>query len=303
MKKAMKIWLMIAAILSVVGLTVCTISLAGVGFDFQKIDTVDEVTGVYYPDSRFDTILADLDTADIRLLPSEDGEVKVVCREREDIRHSVLVQDGKLMIREVDERSWFEVLTGFYFGREEITVYLPKDLICTLRVESDTGDVTLGKSLTFDGVTIETDTGDVTVTSEVNGVLSIVTDTGDIFLRNTTLFATDLESDTGDITISSVKFLGALGIFTDTGDIELKNTVAEGDMVMESDTGDIEFDRIDAYNIHIITDTGDVEGTLLSDKIFDVKTVTGDKEIPGSATGGVCKIRTDTGDIEIDIVK
>ena len=284
MKKAMKIWLMIAAILSVVGLTVCTISLVGVGFDFEKIDTVNEVTGVYYPDGEFDTVVAELDTADIRFLSSEDGEVKVVCHEREDIRHSVLVQDGKLTIREVDNRSWFEVLTGFYFGREEITVYLPKDMVCGLNVETDTGDVTLDNVLTYD-------------------LVYIATDTGDILLKNSSLGTTGLTTDTGEVVISSVEFSGALGIFTDTGDIEMKNMTAFWDLMIEADTGDIEFERIDARNISIETNTGDVEGTLLSGKVFDVKTVTGDKEIPVSASGGACKIRTDTGDIKIDIVK
>ena len=114
--KKMKIWLIVAAILCAVGLGVMTVSFAAVGFDLQKIDTVDEVEGIYYPDGEFDTILAELDTADIKFLPSEDGCVKVICHERNDVRHSVSVYDGKLVIRFVDERSWFEKITGSYFN-------------------------------------------------------------------------------------------------------------------------------------------------------------------------------------------
>lgn len=283
--KKMKIWLIVAAILSVVGLTVLAISLVGVGFDFEKIDNVNEVIGVYDPDGEFDTVFAELETADIRFLPSEDGKVKVVCHEREDVRHSVSVQDGKLVIRYVDDRSWFDMLTLFYFGKEVITVYLPEDLVCTLKIETDTGDVTLGDGLSF-------------------GMVQIETDTGDVVLKNCRPGTTDIETDTGDITVSSVAFSGALGIFTDTGDIELKKSVVSGDVNIETDTGDIAFERFDAENLYLVTDTGDMEGTLLSDKCFDVKTKTGDKEIHGSnASGGLCKIRTDTGDIEIDIVK
>ena len=303
MKKAMKIWLIIAAILSAVGLTVLALSLVGVGFDFEKIDTVDEVTGVYYPDGEFDTVVAELDTADIRFLSSEDGEVKVVCHEREDIRHSVLVQDGKLTIREVDNRSWFEVLTSFYFGREEITVYLPKDMVCGLNVETDTGDVTLDNVLTYDLVYIATDTGDILLKNSSLDTAYLATDTGDILMKNSSLRTTGLTTDTGEVVISSVEFSGALGISTDTGDIEMKNMTAFWDLMIETDTGDIEFERIDARNISIETNTGDVEGTLLSDKTFDVTTDTGRKKYPKETVGGLCKIRTDTGDIVIDIVK
>ena len=36
-------------------------------------------------------------------------------------------------------------------------------------------------------------------------------------------------------------------------------------------------------------------------KIFDITTSTGDKDVPQSTSGALCKINTDTGDIEITI--
>ena len=300
--KKMKIWLIVAAILCAVGLGVVTISFAAVGFDFQKIDTVNEVTGVYYPDGEFDTIVAMLDTADIKFLPSEDGSVKVICHERNDVRHSVSVHDGRLVIRAQNE-PWYKQLFGFYFGREVITVYLPEEFVPTLLVESDTGDVTLGKSLAFESAKIETDTGDVTISSAIKGVLTIESDTGDVALKNNTFNVIDMETDTGEVELSSVNISGSIGILTDTGDVELDNTLVTGDINIETDTGDVSFERIDAANLYIVTDTGDVEGSLLSDKIFDVRSGTGDESVPTGMVGGLCKIRTDTGDIEIDIVK
>ena len=51
----------------------------------------------------------------------------------------------------------------------------------------------------------------------------------------------------------------------------------------------------------IETDTGDVDGTLLSDKLFLTETSTGDIRVPNTADGGICDIKTDTGDIKIAI--
>ena len=49
------------------------------------------------------------------------------------------------------------------------------------------------------------------------------------------------------------------------------------------------------------TDTGEVKGTLRSEKIFFTESDTGKISVPKSVTGGRCEITTDTGDIEIEI--
>ena len=55
--------------------------------------------------------------------------------------------------------------------------------------------------------------------------------------------------------------------------------------------------------MYLETDTGDVTGTLLSNKIFMYDTDTGDVSLPSVMSGGKCQIETDTGDIEISIVE
>jgi len=61
------------------------------------------------------------------------------------------------------------------------------------------------------------------------------------------------------------------------------------------------FEGCDAGEIYVDTDTGDVSGTLLSDKVFIVKTDTGKIDVPNSISGGRCEIETDTGDVKISI--
>ena len=56
-----------------------------------------------------------------------------------------------------------------------------------------------------------------------------------------------------------------------------------------------------AAEILIKTDTGDVKGSLLSEKVFVVQTDTGSIDVPKTVSGGRCEITTDTGDIKISL--
>ena len=105
---------------------------------------------------------------------------------------------------------------------------------------------------------------------------------------------------TGKTNISDVR---CKNLITDgnTGDVFLKNVIATERFSIERSTGDVKFDRCDASEIFVQTDTGSVTGTLLSDKVFIPKSDTGDIEVPKTVTGGRCEITTDTGDIKISI--
>ena len=84
-----------------------------------------------------------------------------------------------------------------------------------------------------------------------------------------------------------------------TGEISLHHVVSGGSLSITRSTGDIRFDDCDAATLLIETDTGDVSGRLLSDKVFITHTDTGRVKVPNTSTGGRCEIRTDTGDIQI----
>ena len=61
------------------------------------------------------------------------------------------------------------------------------------------------------------------------------------------------------------------------------------------------FELCDAGELFIETDTGNVKGSLLSEKIFIVSSDTGRIDVPKSTSGGRCEIETDTGDIKITL--
>ena len=208
-------------------------------------------------------------------------------------------------------------------------------------ISGDTGNVTVCAS-TSGKMKIKTSTGGIRVENASVGVLALSASTGGVAVSNVTcegdvsitvstgktsllnVACQDLTSvgDTGDISLKGVIASGALSIerstgktsllnvvcqdltsVGDTGDISLKGVIASGALSIERSTGDVRFEGADAAEIFVTTDTGDVKGTLLSEKIFVVKTDTGRIDVPKSVTGDRCEITTDTGDIKITIVE
>ena len=70
---------------------------------------------------------------------------------------------------------------------------------------------------------------------------------------------------------------------------------------IERNTGDVSFDGSDATEIFVKTTTGQVKGSLLTDKVFVAQTDTGHVDVPKTTTGGRCEITTDTGNVEIEL--
>ena len=107
-------------------------------------------------------------------------------------------------------------------------------------------------------------------------------------------------TDTGSISVTDTS-AERLKLDTDTGRISMINVIASGEFNLSSDTGNIKFDSCDADTIYVKTDTGNVSGSLLSDKIFTADSDTGSVDVPKTNDGGKCEIKTDTGNIKIQI--
>lgn len=66
----------------------------------------------------------------------------------------------------------------------------------------------------------------------------------------------------------------------------------------------VESGMTDANGLDLNSSSGDISGTLLSEKIFVEQTSSGDLNCPVSSPDcGICEIRTSSGDISFQIVK
>ena len=298
--KAKKRWLFAALALILAGVAILGMTVLAVKGDFMKLSSGKYVTNEYTVGEDFDRIAIHTKTADVRILPAKDGRASVICYEEESRKHAVSVKEGCLSIDVVNGKKWYEHI-GILFGTPTVTVYLPKEHYAALSVEGSTGAVT-ASDLTFDTVTLTLSTGSATLTDVRVKDAALKVTTGKVTLTDVTAENAAIRVTTGKTAITRLTCQN-LTSSGNTGDIRLEDVIAENKITLTRSTGDVTLLSSDAAELFIETDTGDVEGTLRSEKVFIVSTDTGDVDVPESTSGGKCKITTDTGDIEIRIQK
>lgn len=318
MKKTI-IWLVIAACLVLAGSFLFGGVMTMLQWNFAELSTGRMETREYVLTEDFRNFSIDIDTADVIFQPAQNGEKKIVCYQSGKVNYTVEVQDDTLSIQRRDNRKWYERI-GFFFDTPKITVYLPQGDYGGLTLRCSTGDVQLPGDFRFETMEITGGTGHVTSAASISGAARIKTSTGGIRLENLSAGSLELTVTTGSIRVSKVTCQGDLCIQVstgktsvadssckqllstgNTGDITLQDVTAAEKAVIERSTGDIKLTRFDAAEIDISTDTGDIRGSLLTEKIFLVKTDTGKTKVPQTTGGGICRITTDTGDIVITL--
>lgn len=314
MKKAS----IIAAILLIAGAAIMIGALASVGFDFKKLGTVKFETNTYTAEGTFDSIRIDEDIADVVFRQSEDATCRIECFESEKTSHTVAVENGTLTIA-AQKKNWTRFM-DISFETPKVTIYLPEGAYRTLTVGTHTGDIDVPEWLSFESVTIQGDTSDVFCRASASNGITVRTSTGGITLNGMSAGSVECAVSTGNIRMQNVTCTGDvhakmstgdlllsdltcrnLSTEGSTGDVTLRNVVASGSLSIERSTGDVRLESSDAAEIRISTSTGDVTGTLRSEKVFITHTSTGDVNVPASAAGGKCEIKTSTGDVTIGI--
>ncbi len=295
MRTKTKSWLMIAAVLVLFGGILFAGVMTKLEWDFRRLSTVRYETNIYEIDEAFDSLSIHTDTADVDFAFSGDGKCRVECHEEAKAKHSVTVENGALTIKRMT--VWY---IGLNFDTPKITVYLPQAEYASLYIEESTGDIDVPKDVSFENVDISLSTGDVDFEASVADTLKIKTSTGDIDVEDLSAGTLELSVSTGKVTVSNVTCQSVTSKGS-TGDIVFENVVATERFSVERSTGDVAFDGADAAEIFVKTDTGDVKGSFLTDKVFIAQTDTGDVDVPKTTSGGKCEIYTDTGNIKITV--
>ena len=317
MNRVAKICIILSGALVILSGSVLGMSACASG---GKIGPATYESNTYTVSEKINNIVLNTDTADIEFVLSVDESCKVVCYENKNRKHSVEINNGTLNISEYEEKKWYEYI-NFSFNSPKITVFLPAQKYEVLNISEDTGDISISQDLNFKNIDIITDTGDIICYASASERIKIETDTGNIKLKNIDTGSLDLTVSTGCIEVFDSKCKEDITIYVSTGETLLKNVTCKnlttdgstGDISLNSviasegwdikrSTGEVKFDRCDASTILIETSTGEVEGTILSEKIFIAKSSTGDIDVPETTSGGICKITTSTGDIDVIIV-
>lgn len=320
MSKSMVIFLIVAGVLVIAGIAVFLVVMSINGWNFRNLSTVKLETNTYEIEEEFNNIIITTKEADITILPSTDGKCKVVCYEEEKVKHKVKVDSDTLVVDVKDSRKWYDYVNILSFSTPKITVYIPEDKTVSLYINGSTGDVEIPSELNFENVGISASTGDVKCYASASGNIRIELNTGKIELAGLSAESISLTTSTGKADLKMIGCSGDVSIATgtgkvkinaldcknlystgNTGDIKLIGVIATEKFNIERNTGDVEFYNCDANEIFVKTSTGNIEGNLLSDKIFFTQTSTGDVNVTKSTTGGKCELTSSTGNIEISI--
>ena len=266
----------LALSLIVIGLIMFVLVMTFNGWNFKNLSKQEYVMNTYEITEDFESIIIDVTTADVKILPSTDNQCKIEIYEDKSNPHKAEATNKTLTIEKQKSKNF----SIFNFESSKITVYLPNQQYKSLLIEVTTGDIDL------DTVNVES--------------LDFYVTTGDVSVKNVNCSETVIiNSNTGktDLTNINCKNLKANGT---TNNAILNNIIAIEKLEIRITTGDVTLNNCDAAEIYIKVTTGNVSGNLLTGKIFDVQTTTGNKNVPAT-TGGMCKIEATTGDISITV--
>ena len=204
MKRKIKIWLIVAITLILIGSIVFVGEMTMLKWDFKKLSTVKYETNTYEFTENINDISVITDTADIKILPSESTDTKIICNEEEKGTHLVSVTNGKLEIKYQNNKKWYENI-GINYGSQKITVYIPEKEYVSLFINLSTGDVDVSENFSFESINITASTGDIISGASASEEIIIKTSTGCIQLENLSCKTLDLKTTTGKITVSDVE--------------------------------------------------------------------------------------------------
>lgn len=315
MSKKTKFWLITAISLILIGCTTLAAVMFILKWDFSKLSSFKYETNNYQLNESFDNISINTDTAKILFVPSQDEKTSIVCYEDTKVKHLIEVEKNTLSIKVVDTRKWYEYI-GINFGSPKITVSLPEKKYGEMFIKASTGGVEIPGDFKFDSIDITESTGNVTNHASVTESIKIKTSTGNIYVENISAKNIFLSASTGKITASKLNCNGDLSLKVSTGKtflkdigcnnltstgstgkISLENVNVSGKFLVIRSTGDVLITNCDANEIYLETDTGNVKGNFLTDKVFITETNTGNINVPKTTSGGKCEIKTDTGNI------
>ena len=267
-----------------------------------------EETNTYTPEGSFNKIDVDIVTADLTFKPAEGNKTKVVCVEKEKIHHTAEISNDTLVIREKDERKFYEKWFGFV-SRMKVTVYLPETTYEELKIEVTTGSIVSEDSFNFMKVNVKSTTGDLKLANVTGKSADIKITTGNVTLNNYNMYGElNVDTTSGDYAFNNVQCDSAT-LHTTTGKYNLNDFIVTGglntdrpNLDISGTSSDVTFKNCDAHYIKVKTTTGDIKGNLLTKKKFDAQTTTGTSLVDNDRTADdICYIRTTTGDIDISV--
>ena len=207
----------------------------------------------------------------IKLVLSDDDKTHVKCRKTNTIK----IENNTLIIKE--ERDIFNFIN---LDNPKTTIYLPEKDYEKLIIDAVSSSIELKDRIAFNGIKVNNVSGSIDVDIDVKK--SVV-----------------LSSTSGSIKLNEIN-CEEIGIFTVSGSIKLEDVISNSSLIIESTSGSIKLDDVDSQSIEITSVSSSIEGNFLSDKQYDISTISGSVNVPLSSGNQTCHIETVSGSIDIE---
>ena len=269
MKKGITVTLIVAAVLFVVGGSLCVISLAGVGWNLKALSTEEPLRSrsVSYPLQETTSIVIEDRNNDIIIKETQGDQVIVTCWENNNKSYNIFLADGQLEIKYQDPQEWFHFFTFGFWDDRTLVVEIPSGYRGSIEADTSNGSVEAAG-----------------LSTEAN------------------LY---LETSNAKIQLKNVHTTGKAALKTTNGKITLENVSAEKKLTADTSNADIEVKAISAPGIFLDTSNGDIEGTILgslNDYTISSHTSNGSNNLPASYNAGPGELSVTTSNADIEIL-
>lgn len=237
-----------------------------IGFNMQSSLLLEEKY-----ENTINRLHIESNSSDIELRESEDNQIHVlVYGSHKEIAESK-VENQTLTISKKGKYLCF----GFCMFKEEIIVYVPKEIKSNLDIKTISGDIKIAPNI-IGNVDLKTTSGDI----KTNEVLDakIKTTSGNISLGK--INKGEITTTSGDIKINKVeKGINAVSV---SGEILLSSLKIEENATLKTTSGDIKVNEITDVYIETSTLSGDVQisnNNRYANYTLTIKTTSGDIEV------------------------
>jgi len=270
------IWFIALGLIVVGGIMMIAAALHGAqgviytkdGLELENYQTYSE--SLEYNDTIVE-IEANIDLANISLVPASDGKLKVEYKVTDIDKPQITFIDGKLKIT-MPHRipNWSINLPGtnsFNKGGN-ITIYYPQNTMFeSIYIGNDLGNIDV-KGVNTNDLIIQNDLGDVIIKDVISKSTDIELNLGNLTMSGEFSESTLLQNDLGNITVNG-NLLGITDITSNLGDValNLSGIQSDYDYLLSVDVGDIFIDgskvKQSAYNnIHAQNNVINVKADL-----------------------------------------
>ncbi len=313
MKAYVKILLLIAAALTVVGVICFVILAARGGFDLEKLSN-QQYTKLEneYSVSTDTAISLDVDITELVIVPSPDGKVHLTYYESERFQYDITSENDRFSVKLIAPRFSLRWLFTVDFSQHPMTLAVPEDFSGSIDIKTSTGDVSVKRLSGLKVLDIDANTGDIELESIDAESIGITVKTGSVEAERVTAEKElGIKSTTGDIELDTVS---AEGITTESTTGSQKLTALSCEVSSHTaTTGSIVFERLDSDDITLEASTGSIRGTLVGkreDYRVTSTTSTGKSNIHSDVSDSLSstirpeglrtlEVKTSTGDIYI----